>query len=240
MTIGRCALLRSVSLHSSHCSVDPNLFLFIVTSNIASLIEQCFCYMVRCYLSSKLNIVNSFFHSYCIRLLMVYLPIYNAVFILLHFKDPKLGNYMSSAFDPSPGGGVSSSGAAIGDQWWYSQFWDYENWGLCIREMWPLHTFTDKAFDVEVFVLDPERLPFAGLPTVLTGDRSSSSLLLLLQWAVDSLLLKHCRRQRQFQISFLYRIIHRSYTERESWQQTKWHFYLLDFVKHLANPNNRN
>lgn len=161
MTIGRCALLRSVSLHSSHCSIDPNLFLFIVTSNIDS-------------------------------------------------------------------------------QWWYSQFWDYESWGLCIREMWPLHTFTDKAFDVEVFVLDPERLPFAGLPTVLTGDRSSSSLLLLLQRAVDSLLLKHCRRQRQFQISFLYRIIHRSYTERESWEQTKWHFYLLDFVKHLANPNNRN
>lgn len=62
-----------------------------------------------------------------------------------------------------------------------------------------LHTFTDKALDVEVFVLDPERLPFAGLPTVLTGDRSSSSLLLLLllllQRAVDSLLLKHCRRQ---------------------------------------------
>ena len=62
-------------------------------------------------------------------------------------------------------------------------------------DSWLLHTFTDKALDVEVFVLDPERLPFAGLPTVLTGDWSTSSLLLflplLLQRAVDSLLLKH-------------------------------------------------
>lgn len=51
---------------------------------------------------------------------------------------------------------------------------------------------------MEVFVLDPERLPFAGLSTVLTGDRSSSSLLLLLllQRAVDSLLLKHCGKQK--------------------------------------------
>lgn len=65
---------------------------------------------------------------------------------------------------------------------------------------WPLYTFTDKALDVEVFVLDAQGLPFAGLPTVLTGDRSSSSspllLFLLLQRAVDSRLLKHCRRQK--------------------------------------------
>lgn len=64
-----------------------------------------------------------------------------------------------------------------------------------------LHTFTDKALDVEVFVLNSERLPFAGLPTVLTGDGSPSTLLLLLplllQRAVDSLLLKHCRRQTE-------------------------------------------
>lgn len=60
-----------------------------------------------------------------------------------------------------------------------------------------LHTFTDKALDVEVFVLNSERLTLAGLPTVLTGDWSPSStlLLLLLQRAVDSLLLKHCKRQ---------------------------------------------
>lgn len=70
-------------------------------------------------------------------------------------------------------------------------------------DSWPLHTFTDEALEVEVFVLDTECLPFAGLPTVLTGDRSSSSasllllLLLLLQRAVDSLLLKHCGRQAQ-------------------------------------------
>lgn len=64
------------------------------------------------------------------------------------------------------------------------------------------YTFTDKAFDVEVLVLNSERLPFAGLPTVLTGDRSPSPsalllLLLLLQRAVDSLLMKHCKRQTE-------------------------------------------
>lgn len=61
-------------------------------------------------------------------------------------------------------------------------------------------TFTDEALDVEVFVLDSECFPLAGLPTVLTGDGASSSsllLLLLLHRAVDSLLLEHCRRHRQ-------------------------------------------
>lgn len=54
--------------------------------------------------------------------------------------------------------------------------------------------FTDEALDVEVFVLDSECFPLAGLPTVLTGDGASSSsllLLLLLHRAVDSLLLEH-------------------------------------------------
>lgn len=75
-------------------------------------------------------------------------------------------------------------------------------WGDSVEvrgDHWPLYTFTDKALDVEVFVLDAQRLPFAGLPTVLTGDRSSSSsllLFLLLQRAVDSRLLKNCRRQK--------------------------------------------
>lgn len=63
-----------------------------------------------------------------------------------------------------------------------------------------LHTFTGEALDVKVFVLDAQRLPFAGLPTVLTWDGSTSSatllLLLLLQRAVDSLLLKHCRTHK--------------------------------------------
>lgn len=43
-----------------------------------------------------------------------------------------------------------------------------------------LHTFTGEALDVKVFVLDAQRLPFAGLPTVLTWDGSTSTTLLLL------------------------------------------------------------
>lgn len=90
-----------------------------------------------------------------------------------------------------------------------------------------LHTFTDKALDVEVFVLDPKRLPLAGLPTVLTGDRSSSSallllLLLLLQRAVDSLLLKHCRRQRVDFRSYLstHKKIHGRYRRTQTVMRT--------------------
>lgn len=65
-----------------------------------------------------------------------------------------------------------------------------------IRQSWMSRTFTDKALDVEVFVLDSEGLSFAGQPTVLAGDRSSSALLLplLLQRAVDHLLLKDFTR----------------------------------------------
>lgn len=54
--------------------------------------------------------------------------------------------------------------------------------------------FTGKTLDMEVFVLDSECLSFARLPTVLTGDRASSSsllLLLLLHRAVDRLRLEH-------------------------------------------------
>lgn len=73
-----------------------------------------------------------------------------------------------------------------------------------------LHTFTHEALDVEVFVLDPQRLSLAGFPTVLTGDGSSSSrllfLLLLLQRAVDSLLLKHCRRHTETQRRAFYTV----------------------------------
>lgn len=67
-----------------------------------------------------------------------------------------------------------------------------------------LRTFTGEALDVEVFVLDPERLALTGLPTAVTGDgTSSSSLLLLLQRAVDSLLLKHWQRQRTREDGFM-------------------------------------
>lgn len=52
--------------------------------------------------------------------------------------------------------------------------------------------FADKALDVEVFVLHPEHLAFAGLATVLTRDGAALPLsLLLLQGTVNSLLVKH-------------------------------------------------
>lgn len=98
-----------------------------------------------------------------------------------------------------------------------------------------LHTFTHKALDVKVFVLDPERLSFAGLPTVLTGDRSTSSSLLLLllrllQRAVDSLLLKHWRQtgRRPFYIllQYWYKVDIRSQTDTDT--------NLLNFVIDLA------
>lgn len=52
--------------------------------------------------------------------------------------------------------------------------------------------FTDEALDVEVFVLDPQGLSFAGFATVLAGDGPMLLFgLLLLMRAVDRLLLKH-------------------------------------------------
>lgn len=67
-----------------------------------------------------------------------------------------------------------------------------------------LQTFANETVGVEVFVLDPKSLPLDGFATVLTGDgppRSTSTvlglLLLLLQRAVDSLLLKNCSKQKQ-------------------------------------------
>lgn len=60
------------------------------------------------------------------------------------------------------------------------------------------HTFTDEAVDVEVFVLDPQGLSFAGFATVLAGDGPMLLFgLLLLMRAVDRLLLKHCNTQGQ-------------------------------------------
>lgn len=51
--------------------------------------------------------------------------------------------------------------------------------------------FANKALNVEVFVLHPEHLSFAGFATVLTGDGAALPLaLLLLQGTVDSLLVK--------------------------------------------------
>lgn len=54
-------------------------------------------------------------------------------------------------------------------------------------------TFANKALDVEVVILHPEHLAFAGLATVLTRDGAALPLsLLLLQGTVNSLLVKRC------------------------------------------------
>ena len=54
-------------------------------------------------------------------------------------------------------------------------------------------TFTDKALDVEILVLDPQHLPLAHISTRVAQDGRAGRLL---QGAVSSLGLRHCRGKK--------------------------------------------